>query len=366
MEKLRELKIGNIEVWNIIILIGILLISYLLGKLIKSILDKISNRASLHKKPMQSSLIGAFSKSVTFFLLAVGFQVATKLLSVSASLASALSVSTSIIFVIVIAYFLYNLIELPSIWIEQRMNESERKMNKMFIPVIRKTLRVTVVILSIIQIIQILSDKPITSIIAGLGIGGLAVALAAQDTLKNFFGSLALMGDKPFNIGDRIVIDSYDGVVENVGLRSTRLRTLDGHLVTYPNGELANKAIKNISERPNIKRATNFTITYDTSQEKIKEAVEIIKNLLKDHEGMDPELPPRVYFNDFNDTSLNILVIYWYHPASYWDYMEFSEKLNLQIFSEFEKAGIEFAFPTQTVYIAGDKNRPFEFGKKNN
>lgn len=360
METLKELKIGNIAVWNIIVVLGILLISFLLGKLLKAILQKISKRYSLEEQRLQASLIAAFSKSITLFLLALGFSIGTKFIPVSESFATSLSITSSIIFVVVVAYFLYNLIEIPSIWLEQKMDGSERKMNKMFIPVIRKTLRVTVVILSIIQIIQILSDKPITSIIAGLGIGGLAVALAAQDTLKNFFGSLALMGDKPFNIGDRIVIDSFDGVVEQVGLRSTRLRTLDGHVVTFPNGDLANKAIKNISERPNIKRTANITITYDTPQEKIKEAVEILRDLLKDHEGMDPELPPRVYFNEFNDTSLNILMIYWFHPAAYWEYMEFTEKLNHKIFVEFEKAGIEFAFPTQTLFVAGDPKRPFK------
>jgi MscS family membrane protein len=192
----------------------------------------------------------------------------------------------------------------------------------------------------------VLSDKPITSIIAGLGIGGLAVALAAQDTIKNFFGSIVLFVDKPFEMGDRIAIDGHDGPVEEVGLRSTKIRTLDGHLVTIPNGELANKTIQNIGKRPYIKRITNLTITYN-------------------HEGMHKDFPPRIYFNEFNSESLNIMVIYWYHPPDYWEFMTFTENFNKEVFRRFNDEGIDFAFPTQTLYLAGDSSRPLTIGVRN-
>ena len=191
-----------------------------------------------------------------------------------------------------------------------------------------------------------------------MGIGGLAFALAAQDTLKNFFGSLALFTDKPFQIGERVIIDGHDGPVEDVGLRSTRIRTLDGHLVTIPNGELARMTVQNIGKRPYIRRLFNIGITYDTSPEKVEKAVKIIKEILKGHEGMNPEFPPRVFFDKFNSDSLNILVIYWYHPPEYWDFMRFSEKVNLEILNRFNSAGIDFAFPTQTLFLTGDEKRP--------
>jgi MscS family membrane protein len=244
----------------------------------------------------------------------------------------------------------------PTAWFTVRMEKTDKHMNKMFIPVIKKSLRAALIILVLIQIIQILSDKPITSIVAGLGIGGLAIALAAQDTLRHFFGSVVLVGDKPFDIGDRIVIDGHDGPVESVDLRSTRIRTLEGHLVTIPNGELANKTIQNIGKRPHIRRLANITITYDTPPEKVKEAKEILENILKDHEGMNPDFPPRVYFNEFNADSLNFLVLYWYHPPDFWAYMEFTEKVNNEILERFNKAGIEFAFPTQTIHLKNEES----------
>lgn len=230
---------------------------------------------------------------------------------------------------------------------------------------IGKSLRVTIIILVLVEIAHALNDKPIHSIIAGLGIGGLAIALAAQDTIKNFFGSILLYFDKPFDIGDRIYVDGQDGHVEEVGLRSTKIRTLEGHFVTVPNGELANKTIQNIEKRPYIKRIINLTITYGTQPEKVERALEIVKEILNNHEGKHKDFPPRVYFNDFNPSSLNIVVIYWYHPPEYWDFMAFSERFNKEVFRRFNEEGIDFAFPTQTLYLAENPSRPLTVGTRN-
>jgi MscS family membrane protein len=227
----------------------------------------------------------------------------------------------------------------------------------MLVPIVRKSLRVTVVLFAVVSIAQSLSDKPISALIAGLGLGGLAFALAAQDTIKNLFGSLVIFSDKPFGLGDRINYDGHDGTIEEVGLRSTRLRRLDGHQVTIPNGELANKSIHNIAKRPFIRRIFTIGVTYDTSPEKVKEAKAILEDILKDHEGLDPkgELLPRVYFSDFSASSLDFKCMYWYHPPAYWDYMDFSERVNMEILQRFNEAGIEFAFPTQTIHLAKEE-----------
>jgi MscS family membrane protein len=210
--------------------------------------------------------------------------------------------------------------------------------------------------LALVQIATILSNKPMTSVVAGLGVGGLAIGLAAQDMIKNFFGSIMIFSDRPFELGDRIQVDDYDGTIEAVGFRSTQVRTLDGHVVTVPNGALANKAIRNVSRRPNIRRIFNVGITYDTPPDKVELALGLVKEILTDHEGQDPEMPAHVYFDQFQDSSLNLFVIYWYHPADWWAYCRFSERVNLEILKRFNEAGIEFAFPSQTVYLAGGTN----------
>jgi len=163
-----------------------------------------------------------------------------------------------------------------------------------------------------------------------------------------------ILGDKPFEVGDRVVVAGHDGPVEGVGFRSSKIRTLDGHLVTVPNSEIVNASVQNIGKRPYIRRLANITITYDTPPEKVERAIAIVKDVLQDHEGMNTDFPPRVFFNDFNDCSLNILMIYWYHPPDYWKYQEFSQGVNMAILKRFNAEGIEFAFPTQTIYLAND------------
>lgn len=261
--------------------------------------------------------------------------------------------SLDIMFTLCISMFVYLLIDVPDQLLRLKTSKTESKFDDMLVPVVRKSLRVTVFLFALVSIAQILSDKPVSALIAGLGLGGLAFALAAQDTIKNLFGSLVLFADKPFALGDRINYDGHDGTIEEVGLRSTRLRRLDGHLVTVPNGELVNHSIHNISKRPFIRRIFIISVTYGTPPQKIKEAKSILEDILDEHQGLDPkgELLPRVYLSDLSDSSLDFKCMYWYHPPAYWDFMEMSEKVNLQILSRFNEAKIEFAFPTQKVHL---------------
>ena len=354
MEHLENLTVIGVELWRIMLFTGILFIVILLGRLVRLILRKISRRDIIQTNPVRATTVYALSRSVTFVLFTLGFLFGISLFKDAMELYQVLSTSASVLIVIAVGAVLYHLIEVPTVWFEGKLEKTQKDMNKMFLPVIRKSLRGVLIILVLIQIFQILSDKPITSIIAGLGIGGLAIALAAQDTIRHFFGSIVLVGDKPFDIGDRVVIDGHDGPVESVDLRSTRIRTLEGHLVTIPNGELANRTIQNIGKRPHIRRLANITITYDTPPDKVREAKSILEDILMDHEGMEPEFPPKVYFNEFNADSLNLIMLYWYHPPDYWKYMEFTERVNLEIFERYNQAGIEFAFPTQTIHLKGE------------
>ncbi len=193
---------------------------------------------------------------------------------------------------------------------------------------------------------------PVTTLLASAGIGGLAIAFGAQDSLRALFGTLMLMGDKPFRVGERIIFDKYDGVVEDIGLRSTKIRLLTGHQVTVPNGNLAQSDIENVGRRPHIRKIADIHIPLDTSREKIEQAVAIIRNALEDHEGMDPEFPPRVFFTDFMPTAFNIRVIYWYTPPNYWDFLAFSERVNLEIFRAFEEQGIQFSLPFKVTHTS--------------
>ncbi|MCB2225423.1 MAG: mechanosensitive ion channel family protein [Desulfarculaceae bacterium] len=192
----------------------------------------------------------------------------------------------------------------------------------------------------------------VTTILASLGVGGIAVALAAQDTLKNFLGSIAILLDKPFRVGERIVVQGHDGFVEEIGLRSTKLRQLDGHQAVVPNELVARVDLENIGRRPHIRRVANLRLASRTSAAQARRAVAIVEDLLKDREGMDPELPPRVYLNEFNPDSLNLLMIYWYVPPDFWAYNAFGNELNLSILERFEAEGIRLAEPAVRAVVS--------------
>jgi MscS family membrane protein len=260
-----------------------------------------------------------------------------------------------------IAWGVYRLISILDFFMGKLVASSESNVDDLIASLVRKSLKITVAIVSVLFIGQNILGLNITTLLAGAGVAGLAIAFAAQDTIGNFFGSIMIILDKPFKVGDRIKAAGADGSVEHVGFRSTRVRTLDGHLITVPNKELANQTVENVTKRPYIKFVSNLTLVYDTPVEKMERAIEILHEIYDDHEGMDAEMPPRIYFNSFNDWSLNILVIAWYHPGDYFMSQEWNHKRNLEILRRFNAEGLEFAFPTNTTYLAYDKKRKVEF-----
>lgn len=350
------------DVYDIGLLAFLVLVSLLVGKIAKATLHYIGQKRRDAGQHTSGIALDAVSRAITSICVVVGIRLAVLFMEMTEVARGIALTTTSVLLVIAVGLLFFFLIDIPVYWLKRKAEKTETKLDDMLVPLVRTTLRVTVAVLVFLQIIDVLSDKPITSIIAGLGIGSLAIAFAAQNSISNIFGSLMIFADRPFELGERIMVDGHDGTVEHVGLRSTRVRRLDGHLVTIPNGRLADMSIHNVAKRPHIRKIMNITITYDTPPDKVERAVEVLREIFDNHEGMNEEFPPRVYFDNFNDASLNIIVIFWYHPPSYWDYMAFCQKVNLEIFRRFNEEGIDFAFPTQTLYLAGDENRPLNVG----
>jgi len=257
---------------------------------------------------------------------------------------------------IAIAYAVYRLVDVIEYYLTLWTSKTRTKLDDMLVPVIRKSLRITIAIIAVLWIADGILDAEIRTILLSAGVGGIAVALAAKDTIANFFGSVTIFADRPFQIEELVKIGEHQGWVEDVGFRSTRIRTMKGHLVTIPNSVITNSMVENIGRRPFIRRISNITITYSSGHRKAKRAVEIIKEILANvgEVNAEPSKPPRVYFSDFNDWSLNIYMSYWVKPADYWRYKEINEEINLEIMKRFEAEQIEFAFPSQTLYLKKD------------
>lgn len=354
-----DFQIAGNELWRIVVVFFILLVSFVAGRIAAFAMARSAKqKEQAGEEIMLAKLVlRSASGPAAFLIFAGALKVSFLFLEMTDQVRQTADTLVQLLVSIGIAYFLYRLVDVAEYYLNRYAAKTASKLDDMLIPLIRKTFRVVIVIIAGLYIAESISGKPMSTIIAGLGLGGLAFALAAQDSIKNFFGSIMILLDKPFAVGDRVSIDGYDGPVEEVGFRSTKIRTLTGHLVTIPNDRASSSTIENIGRRPHIRRLFNVTITYDTPPDKVERAVKIIEGILENHEGMHPDFPPRVFFNDFNDASLNIIVIYWYHPPDYWKSLEFAQKVNLQLMRAYEEEGIEFAFPTQTLYLANDERR---------
>lgn len=216
------------------------------------------------------------------------------------------------------------------------------------LPLIRKGLKLIIWVVGIIMGLNN-AGFDVGAVLAGLGIGGLAFALAAQDTIKNFFGGIMILVDKPFKVGERIKVGAIDGTVKEIGIRSTRIINLDGRLVTIPNSKFSDDAVENIQLEPSRKIIINLGLVYSTSPTKMKKAMSIFDTIVKQNENLI-EANYNTSFNGFGPYALNLLFIYFIKKEA--DILLTQTTINLSILEEFNNNGIEIAFPTQTIIRA--------------
>ena len=342
------------------LLVGILLVTFVIGKAAGFFLRRHGQWLTGRKRLSGLGMVlAALSGPVAMVIFAIGLYVGGRFMTLDAPGETKVAVFWNAVCQTIAAlaagWAIYRLVDVLEAFLKRLTAKTHTQLDDELVPIIRKTLRVVVVIIVGLFIIQNIFGQEIGPMLAGLGLGGLAFALAAQDSLKNLFGSVTIFADRPFQIGERVKIGEHDGVVEQVGFRSTRIRTLTGHLVTIPNSKVADSPVENIGRRPYIKRVLDVTVTYDTPPEKVRRGIEIIRKMLDARrEHFAPDLPGRVYFSDFNAASLNIQVYYWFCPPDWWEYLAFTHEFNTELLRRFNDEGIEFAFPTQTLYVKQD------------
>jgi len=262
-----------------------------------------------------------------------------------------LSKGFTVIVAITVTYAVLKLVDLlMNFWHLRASADSDQAFREQVFPIIRKAFKAFVVVVAALVTLSNVGVD-ITAAIASLSIGGLAIGLAAQDTLANLFGAVAIFLDKPFRIADRIRVEGVEGGVETIGLRSTRIRNLDGHLVTIPNKLMGNAIIINITRRPTIKTEMNIGLTYDTPADKVKRATELLEEIFR----ANPQTANLIIsFNKFADSALNILVVHFWSGTDIKQHFAEMQALNLKIKERFDAEKLEFAFPTQTVYLKNE------------
>jgi MscS family membrane protein len=344
--------LGN-PLWQYGLLFIVLFVGIFISRFVEYIFThRLLGLAKRTPTKLDETIIHITKKPLRLVIFLLALHIGLSLFSFPENIRKILTNIFNILVALIVAYFLVRMVDLLIAYIQPRVEATESKLDDQMLPILRKSLRVFIVVIVFLVVLQNMGYN-IFSLLAGLGLGGLALALAAQETLSNFFGSIAIFADRPFHVGDRIQVEGYDGPVEAIGFRSTKIRTLDGTLVTIPNSKIANTCINNISARPTIKRLYTIGITYNSGYEKMCRALEIIREVHKEVEEIENYW---VYFRDFGSHSLDILVISWCKELKYEEYLKIQERINLEIMRRFDEEGIEFAFPTHTIYLKGENN----------
>jgi len=228
---------------------------------------------------------------------------------------------------------------LLDVWKRRTARDGDVKFDDQLFSIIRRSLSAFVIVVGVLVAAQNLGVN-ITAAVTSLSIGGLAVGLAAQDTLANLFGAVAVFMDKPFRLGDQIKLDNAEGQVEVVGLRSTRLRHPDGQLVAVPNKIMGNAIITNVSARPNIRTSMNLVLSQQLPADKIKRALALLDEIYRGH-PMTADLT--ISFNRFAGRHINIMVIHWWRGSDNQKYLAGIQEMNLAVKERFDAEGISFA-----------------------
>ncbi len=264
--------------------------------------------------------------------------------------------ATSLVAAVAVILVAYRAIDIGMDVMARRALETETMLDDSLVPLLRTTMRLFVTAVGLLFVLQNL-DINVSSLVAGLGLGGLAIALAAQDTVRNVLAGATIFADKPFEVGDWVIVDGVEGTVETVGFRSTRVRTFYNSLVSVPNGNLMNAGIDNMGQRRWRRYKTTLGVGYHTTPDQMQAFVEGIRAIIRANPGMRQDYYI-VEFHGFGANSLDVLVYCFMDAADWNEELRTRHVLNLDIMRLAEALQVDFAFPTQTLHIAAMPGQP--------
>ena len=344
-----ELWGNRLESWgiSILIIVGAVVVVKLISLFSRKVLKPFITRTPNH---LDNVIYYSLESPIKFAVMLLGIWIAIHRLVYPDNFVKTIDNAYRILIVLDITWVFARLIGgLLEIYLRKDSTGQTHKM----MPIIKRTALVLVWIIGIVMALSNIGVN-ISALLGTLGIGGIAFALAAQDTVKNIFGAFTIFTDKPFNIGDTIRVDSFEGTVIDVGARSTKIMDYDKRIITFPNYKITDANIINISSEPKRRVVLNLGLTYDTTPEKMKEALDILKAIPERVENVSSNpSDTTAVFTNYADSALVIMYIYFIEKQG--DILGVTSNMNMEILSSFNKAGLEFAFPTQTVYIQKDE-----------
>jgi MscS family membrane protein len=341
----------GLYIWQYIGLLAYIIIAALVFFILKFLLRLILSKfiAHLRNSDIIQNYRSPISSNLSFLVAVVLFSSFLPALKLPIGLIVVFAYTFKILIPALIAFILYKMCDVAADIFDKVIFKSKTKLIDQSVPFIRKALKIIVVTSSVIVILQSL-DVPITALLAGVSLGGLALALAAQDTIRHLFGSVTIFTDRPFEVGDWVVIEGKEGIVEEVGLRSTRIRTFYDSLITVPNGKLTDMVIDNMGKRKYRRYISKFAVTYDTPPDLIEAFIEALRKIVTQHSNIRQDLY-HIYLNEFDNSSLNILFQVYFEAPDYSTELKYKHDILLEIIRIADELCIRFAFPTRTVHV---------------
>jgi MscS family membrane protein len=347
-----EQEMLGLKAWQFIGLLIILLLAigvhFILSRILRPVVKRLSH-SRLYPSLVPTKLIWSIARLVSILIVLWLIRLFLPPLQLPIEASTFAVQVIRIVSLLLIVGVLLRVLDIILLYVEKATQRTESKMDEQLLPVLKRGVQFLIFAGAIVQALRFF-EVDITTLIAGISIGGLAIALAAQDTIKNLFGSLTIFLDKPFQIGDWINFSGVDGTVEEVGFRSTRVRTFANSLVYVPNGRLADMVVDNYGLRRYRRYSTTIAITYDTPPELIEQFVDGIKQIVVNHPDTWKDFH-EVRLNGMGAHSLDILLYIFFDVPNYSEELRARQELILEILKLARALGVRFAFPTQTMHV---------------
>lgn len=344
-EFLGQTYYGNTVMnWSLALVIA--LGAVVVGKIIYWIFGNVFRRVTAKTETkLDDIILDMIEEPIVVAVTVAGIWYGLNRLVLSEGVDSFIGNVTQVLIVLSIAWLITRLLDsLFKQYLAPLAAKTESDLDDQLLPIISKGTKIVVWALALVVALNN-AGYDVGAVLAGLGIGGLALAMAAKDTVSNIFGGFTIFTDRPFTLNERVRISGFDGTIKEIGIRSTRLQTLAGTMVTIPNSKFADSPVENVSLEPSRKVVTNLGLTYDTPPEKMEKAIELLQTIGAEHDALDEKV--LTAFNAFGDFAMNILFIYYIMPGN--DILQTQTDINLRILKDFTAEGLDFAFPTQTI-----------------
>ena len=355
LPRIGNRKIAGLKLWQITGFALLILFTWLAHFLLRVILNPIVKYLGKSKKYtnlVSPNLTKRIANLLSVFLLIRLLGTLFPALMLPVKLTELCITIINIISIIIVVIIALRVADIFIEYMERLAKKTTNKMDEQVVPIVKKGIQILIVLAGAIQMLSLLNVN-ITALIAGVSIGGLALALAAQDTVKNLIGSAMIFVDQPFQIGDWINAGGQEGAVEEVGFRTTRIKTADSSIISVPNGTIANQAINNMGMREYRLMQTMLGLKYDTPLDKIKEYIEALRQMIEEYKSVDHNAS-YIHLNNLGASSIDILFRVKINVNDYKNELIAKEDLLFKVLKTAEEIGVDFAFPSSSIYIEGN------------